>query len=132
MYKMLLEEIQWAIDENEPYAFTHFLILSKTYQEIASTVDDEGDNTRKHKKQKKSSKQGSAETFYFHPEDEVLHRNAVAFGDFEYVKGAADSQSDSKRTFQELGIKPKGHMILLEAGKLDGAIKDMKAYFGQE
>ena len=132
MYKMLLEEIQWAVDEKEPYAFTHFLILSKTYQELESKIDEEDDSTRKHKKQKKANRQGDLETYYFHPEDEILHRHAAAFGDFDYIKDTADGQSDSKRTFQELGIKPKGHMILVEAARLEGAIKDMRAYFGQQ
>ena len=132
MFQMLMEEIQWAIEENEPYSFTHFLLLSKTYQEIASTVDEEGESTPKTKKQKKVSTNGASETFYFHPEDEVLHKHAVAFGDFDYLKSGTDSQSDSKRTFQELGIKPKGHMILIEASKLEIAIKDMKSYFGQQ
>ena len=131
MYKMLLEEIQWAVEEKEPYTFTHFLILSKTYQEMESMVDEEDDGTRKHKKQKKANKKGSSETFYFHPEDEVLQKHATAFGDFDYAKEAAEGQSDSKRTFQELGIKPKGHLILIEAARLEGAVKAMQAYFGQ-
>ena len=132
MYKMLLEEIQWAIDEKEPYAFTHLLILSKTYQELESKIDEEDDSTRKHKKQKKTKSKGSLETFYFHPEDEVLHRYAAAFDNFDYVKDTADGQSDSKRSFQELGIQPKGHMILVEAAKFEAAIKDMQAYFSQK
>ena len=143
MYKMLLEEIQWAVEEKEPYAFTHFLILSKTYQEVASNSDEEDDSAPKAKKQKKSRKERyrekqrernggiGGEIFYFHPEDEVLHKNALEFVDFDYVKNPADSQSDSKKTFQELGIKPRGHMILLEAAKLESAITDMTAYFGQ-
>ena len=131
MYKMLLEEIRWAVEEKEPYAFTHFLIMSKTYQELNSIVDEEDDSTRKHKKRKKTKRNGSLETFYFHPEDEILHNHAAAFGDFDYIKDA-DGQSDSKRAFQELGIKPKGHMILVDATNFEGAIKDMQAYFGQQ
>ena len=131
MYKMLLEEIQWAIEEKEPYAFTHFLLISKTYQELESQADEEDDSTRKHKKQKKTNTNGNVETFYFHPEDKVLHKHTAAFGDFDYVKEKADGHSDSKRTFHELGIKPKGHMILIEAARFETAIKDIQAYFGQ-
>ena len=127
MYKMLLEEISWAIEENEPYDFTHYLILSKTYQEIASLLDEE--DTPKSKKQKKASKKGASETFYFHPEDELLQRYALCFGSYEYlVEGA---RSDSKRTFQELGIKPEGHMILIEANKFEAAVKGLQEYFSQ-
>ena len=125
MYKMLLEEISWAIEEKEPYDFTHYLILSKTYREIASALDQE--DAPKSKKQRKASKKGSSEVFYFHPEDEVLQRYASGFASYEYlVEGA---ESDSKRTFQELGIKPEGHMILIEANKFEAAVKGLQEYF---
>lgn len=132
MYKMLLEEIQWAVEEKEPYTFTHFLLISKTYQEEESAIDEDYESTRKHKKQKKAKRKAGSETFFFHPEDEVFHKHAVAFGDFGYTKEATDGQSDSKRAFQELGIKPKGHMILIEAGRFEGAVKAMQAYFSQD
>ena len=127
MYNMLLEEISWAIEEKEPYDFTHYMIFSKTYREVASALDKE--DAPKQKKQKKAGKKGSSETFYFHPEDEVLQRHAAAFGSFGYLKEAAGS--DSKRAFQELGVKPEGHMILIEAAKFEGAVKALQEYFNQ-
>lgn len=127
MYKMLVEEISWAIEEKEPYDFTHYLILSKTYREIASILDEE--DTPKSKKQKKASKKGNSELFYFHPEDEVLQRHASCFGSYEYL--AEGVGSDSKRTFQELGIKPEGHMILIEANKFEAAVKELQEYLSQ-
>ena len=127
MYKMLLEEISWAIEEKEPYNFTHYLILSKTYREIASVLDEE--DTPKSKKQKKASKKGTSEVFYFHPEDEVLQRHALCYGSYEHV--VAGAGSDSKRTFQDLGIQPEGHMILIEANKFEAAIKGLQEYFSQ-
>jgi len=127
MYQMLLEEISWALEEKEPYNFTHFLVFSKTYKEVASTLDEE--DHPKQKKQKKGGKKGSSETFYFHPEDEVLQRHALASSSFEYLKEAGGS--DAKRTFQELGIKPEGHMILIEAAKFEAAVKALREYFKQ-
>ena len=128
MYKMLLEEISWALEEKEPYSFTHYLILSKTYKEVTSILEDE--TTHKHKKQKKvPGKKGAEEVFYFHPEDEVLHEYADLYGDFEYKKEA--SQSDSKRAFQELGIKPQGHIILIQNTRFEDAVKAVQRYFGQ-
>ena len=124
---MLLEEISWAIEEKEPYDFTHYMIFSKTYREVASALGEE--DAPKQKKQKKAGKKGSSETFYFHPEDEVLQRHAAASGSFDYLKEAAGS--DSKRTFQELGVKPEGHMILIEAAKFQGAVKALQEYFNQ-
>ena len=124
MYTMLLEEIAWALEEKEPYTFTHYLILSKTYAEVASKLDTEDDRP---KKKKKSAGQGK-ELFYFHPEDEIFQRHAAGYGSFPYARPQEDGQSDSKRAFQELGIKPQGHCILLEAAKFEAAVKDVAEY----
>ena len=123
MYSMLLEEIQWALEEKEPYTFTHYLILSKTYKEVASKLDEEDDRP---KKKKKAS--GSSEVFYFHPEDEVFQRHTLCQGSFDYSTKQDEGHSDSKRAFQELGIKPQGHMMLIEAGKFKTAVKDVAEY----
>lgn len=122
MYTMLLEEIYWAMEEKEPYTFSHYLILSKTYREVASKLDEE--DSRPQKKKKKVSAQGN-NLFYFHPEDEVFERHAICNGSFEYSNQQAEGQSDSKRAFQELGIRPEGHLILIEAAKFERAVKDV-------
>lgn len=127
MYEMLREEVTWAIEEKEPYEFTHYLVFSKTYREVASALDEE--DTPKSKKQKKASKNGLSEVFYFHPEDEALQKHSVLSGSFEYLKEAGGS--DAKRTFQELGIKPEGHMILIEAAKFEAAVRGLEEYFSQ-
>lgn len=124
MYTMLLEEIQWALEEKEPYSFTHYLILSKVYTEVASALDEEDDRP---KKKKKSSSQ-DVDLLYFHPEDEVLKRHSLCHGGYDYTVPRDDGHSDSKRAFQELGIRPQSYAILLEAAKFEGAVKDMTEY----
>ncbi|CAG8622577.1 7894_t:CDS:2, partial [Diversispora eburnea] len=57
MYKMLKEEIQWA---NESYEFEWYLIISKTYREVASTIDEEMNL--------------EPTIFYFHAEDEIIEQ----------------------------------------------------------
>ncbi|KAI5273662.1 hypothetical protein E4T47_03182 [Aureobasidium subglaciale] len=123
MYTMLQEEIQWAIDEKEPYNFTHYLILSKTYTEVESKLD-----AQENRPQKKGKKQEDTMTFYFHPEDEALHRFGVGHGNFDHDKVAEDGASDAKRAFQEAGIRPQGHLILIEAAKFNDAIKGVGEY----
>lgn len=123
MYGMLIDEIEAAVEDKEPYEFTHYLILSKTYHEIESTLDQE-DAPR----QKKSKAAKNRETFYFHPEDEVLQKHALVFGSYEYTKDEGDGMADSKRAFQEMGIKPQGSMILIEASKFEGAVNAIKEY----
>ncbi|KFY17072.1 hypothetical protein V492_00932 [Pseudogymnoascus sp. VKM F-4246] len=124
MYSMIVDEIEAAVEDKEPYEFTHYLIVSKTYLEVQSTLDQE-DAPRQKKK-----KQVGKETFYFHPEDEVLQRHAAAHGGWDYTKDEGDSKADSKRAFQELGIRPQGHAILIEAAKFDGAVKAVGEYIG--
>ncbi|THX94853.1 hypothetical protein D6D02_10053 [Aureobasidium pullulans] len=123
MYTMLQEEIQWAIDEKEPYNFTHYLILSKTYTEVESKLD-----AQENRPQKKGKKQQEALTFYFHPEDEALQRFSVGSGNFDHDKVGEDGASDAKRAFQEAGIRPQGHLILVEASKFNDAIKGVGEY----
>ena len=122
MYKMLSEEISWAVEEKEPYEFTHYLVFSKTYQEIASVLD--GEDTHHSKKQKKAMKSSTSDIFYFHPEDETIQEFSTAHGSFAYLKEV--SESDSKRVFQEIGIKPQGHMILIEAKKFNDVVKALQ------
>ncbi|RAK99522.1 protein-transporting protein BCP1 [Aspergillus ibericus CBS 121593] len=126
MYTMLQEEIAWAIQDKEPYNFSHYLIVSKTYEEVESKLDAE--ESRPQKKKKKAAGGEKAERFFFHPEDEVLEKHAVCVGSVEYTHKADEGLSDSKRAFQELGIRTMGSLILLEAGRLEGAVKAMAEY----
>lgn len=123
MYTMLLEEIQWALEEKEPYTFSHYVVLSKTYTEVASRLDIEDDRPKKKKKPA-----AQAEKYYFHPEDEVFHKHATCQGGYDYTTQRDEGHSDSKRAFQELGVKPQGHMVLIEAAKFEGAVQDVAQY----
>ncbi|KAL8700054.1 MAG: hypothetical protein Q9201_005658 [Fulgogasparrea decipioides] len=130
MYRMLLDEISWAIEDKEPYTFSHYLILSKTYLAVPSLLNEE--TNRPKKKLKPKSKKGIDEghsMYYFHPEDEVLQRFASLFGSFDYIKQAAEGESDSKSTFHDFGIKTRGHLILVEAAKFEAAVKALEQEF---
>lgn len=50
MYTMLQEEITWALEEKEPYNFSHYIILSKTYEEVESKLDVQESRPQKKKK----------------------------------------------------------------------------------
>ncbi|KAL3419757.1 protein bcp1 [Phlyctema vagabunda] len=128
MYTMLIDEIEAAVEDKEPYEFTHYLIVSKSYHEIASALDQE--DTPRQKKNKATK--GDKQTFYFHPEDEVLQRHAAAYGAYEYTKDEGDAMADSKRAFQEMGIKAQGSMILIEAAQFEGAVKAIGEYLNPQ
>ncbi|MCJ1351189.1 MAG: Mss4p nuclear export [Icmadophila ericetorum] len=127
MYRMLLEEISWAVEDKEPYTFSHYLILSKTYLEVQSALNQEGERPQK-KKKKGSSREDSKEIFYFHAEDDVLQRHSIAYGGFSYTKEEGDGQADAKRAFQDLGIKPQGHMMLLDASEFERAVQAVENF----
>ncbi|GIZ41611.1 hypothetical protein CKM354_000491000 [Cercospora kikuchii] len=125
MYNLLLEEVELAVKDKEPYDFTHYLIFSKTYAEVNSKLDAEEE--RPSKKGKKSGSANS-ETFYFHAEDEVWQKHALGFSNFEYEKEADEGASDAKRAFTEAGIKPQGHLILIEGKNFQNAVKAVGEY----
>lgn len=124
MYNMLQEEIAWALEDKEPYNFSHYVIVSKNYEEVESKLDMEDE--RPQKKKKRSGK--AEEQVYFHPEDEVLERHALCFGSFEWTHQHDEGHSDSKRAFQEMGIKTGGSLLLIEAARFEGAVKDLTEY----
>lgn len=124
MYNMLLEEIAWAIQDKEPYNFSHYVIISKTYEEVESKLDLE--DSRPQKKKKKGG--DDAPRFFFHPEDEVLERHAACSGTIEYTHKYDEGHSDSKRAFQELGIRTNGSLMLFEAGTFEPTVKAITEY----
>ncbi|KAF5007485.1 hypothetical protein FDECE_6194 [Fusarium decemcellulare] len=119
LYSMLIDEVEAAVEDKEPYEFSHYLILSKTYQELESKLDVENQKRKKAKEE--------AGVYYFHVEDEALQKHAAAYGSFIYTEDSKSS-ADSKRAFQDMGVKPQGHMILIEASKFPGAVKAVNEY----
>ncbi|KAK3502599.1 p21-C-terminal region-binding protein-domain-containing protein [Neurospora crassa] len=113
MWNMMIEEIQDAVDDKEPYEFTHYLVVSRAYVEVESSLDQE-EQKRKRLRDEKGLQ-------YFHPEDEEMRKHAVGAGTYTFTK-EGDS-ADSKRAFQELGVKSQGFMMLIEAGKFKQAVK---------
>lgn len=127
MYSMLVEEISWAVDDHEPYEFSDYIILSKTYSEVQPVVDDDQNPPQKKSKKSKQS-QASCELFYLHPEDEVLHKYAEGHGDFAYTREEKGDAPDSKRAFHEFGILPRGHIVHIQASRFDGAVKAINEF----
>ncbi|KUI68167.1 Protein BCP1 [Cytospora mali] len=123
MYSMLVDEIEAAVEDKEPYEFTHYLVISKSYNEVQSILDGE---TQKRKKAREE-----APMFYFHPEDEVLQKHAVVYGSFPFTKDD-ESVADSKRAFQEMGVRSMGSMMLIEAAKFPEAIKKVTEYLSPQ
>ncbi|KAL8910499.1 MAG: hypothetical protein Q9171_004195 [Xanthocarpia ochracea] len=128
MYEMLLEEIEWAVDDKEPYTFTHYLIWSKIYHAVPSTLDETTNRPLKKMKPVSSKDVDDGQSmYYFHPEDEVLHRYAMLHGNFDYKTPVPEG--DSRNAFQDFGVTPHGHLILLDATALKTAVQALKVEF---
>ncbi|AEO66679.1 15365ccb-2dd3-44db-b049-5fcdd3597833 [Thermothielavioides terrestris] len=121
MWTCMIDEIEAAVEDKEPYEFTHYLVVSRTYHEVASSLD------QSERKQKKAREEPALQ--YFHPEDEEMRKHAVAAGTYEFTKGG-EAVADSKRAFQEMGIKSCGFMMLIEADKFQGAVQAIAEYVG--
>ncbi|ORX77083.1 hypothetical protein BCR32DRAFT_329069 [Anaeromyces robustus] len=118
MFRMLLEEIQWAIEDKEPYEFAYYMVLSKLYRMVESKVDkDENAPQTSVKKNKKSkiNPEDLNKVFYFQPEDEIIEKYSVLKIDFRMAKS---TNTDSKRTFYDYGIDPFRRVLIFPADKL--------------
>jgi protein BCP1 len=121
MWTCLVDEIEAAVEDKEPYEFSHYLVVSRTYREVASSLD------QSERRQKKAREEAALQ--YFHPEDEEMRKHAAASGTYDFTK-EGESVADSKRAFQEMGIKPCGLMMLIEADKFQGAVQAIGEYIG--
>ncbi|KAI0075925.1 hypothetical protein K474DRAFT_1663691 [Panus rudis PR-1116 ss-1] len=111
MYRMLSDEIKWAIDDNEPYRFTHFILISRIYRlsaEEAAELEARAPRTKRHKGALPTSGGG---VFSFHPEDEVISKFASHTIDYSFT----NSQPREKDSF---GLDTGGRLMLIPAEKL--------------
>ena len=130
MYRMLDEEITWAVEDKEPYSFTHYLVVSKVYKEKAqkTQIGFAEPDAPTQKKAKFSSTLEVQETSEdFHPEDQVLRSHARTFTDFHYQMGQVAQTSGLARAMQDLGLRPQGHLILCNALDFQTAVKSMNS-----
>lgn len=102
--------------------FDYYLVISKAFTEEESQLDLEDKRPAK-----RGKFQNPKETYLFHTEDEVFHEFAEYKAYYEFSKSAQDS--DSRRTFQDYGIFPKGHVYLLKGENMQPAIKALEQKF---
>lgn len=128
MYQMFIDEMASAGDE---FQFDYYLIPSRVNQILASTVDKEfedEDESEQRKRVKKSQKGSTPATFdYVYYEDEVLEKNALAHGYFEYTHKNVDA--DGRRVFNDYAVDPKLSLILIEKSALSKAVAQMAETF---
>lgn len=122
MYRMLTEEMEKAEDSHEKYEFDWFVVVSKIYKMVGSTVDEDAEQQSKKKKATKGE-----EFDYFHYEDLVLEENAKYHRHYAYTNQR--QETDSRRVFTEYGIDPRLSLLLLDKKGLAKSVGEMADKF---
>ncbi|KAI0761168.1 p21-C-terminal region-binding protein-domain-containing protein [Trametes elegans] len=111
MYRMLADEIQWALDDNEPYDFTHLLLLSRVYRLTASEAAELHAASPRTKRQRPSEPTQGAGVYPFHPEDDIIRKFATHTLDYAWTH-AQPREDDA------FGLDTGGRMMLIPANRL--------------
>ncbi|CAJ0630124.1 14055_t:CDS:2 [Entrophospora sp. SA101] len=106
LYKMLQEEIEDAIEDNKPFEFEWFLIITKVYKEVESMTDKELEEEQQIGKRKKTKLNSDYQL------------------NFKLTK--KPSESDSKRSFYDFGILPSLKIFLLHKNKFKKLVTDLE------
>ncbi|KAF9133078.1 Mss4p nuclear export [Mortierella sp. 14UC] len=120
MWRMMLEEVKWAIDEGLPFNFEYYLLMSPTYHEVAPKIDLDDEAPKPTKKKTKTSE---PTTFFFHPEEEMLQQFAEFTQDFKLT--TPPTVAESKNTFEDYGIAPARRMMLIHKTKIPEVVQLM-------
>ncbi|KAF8227317.1 hypothetical protein L208DRAFT_1297567, partial [Tricholoma matsutake] len=133
MYRMLSNEVKWAIDDvrHEPYTFSHLLFLSRTYH-LTSDEESALFNSAPSSKKSKRSKAPPAQhldmesppdgIYPFHPEDEYIKKFAIYSVDYT----TAPAELREKDAF---GLDMRGRMMLVPADRFPQLVEKMSEVY---
>ncbi|KAK4052242.1 Mss4p nuclear export [Microbotryomycetes sp. JL221] len=142
MYKMLVEELQWAREDGEPYHFSHLLFLSRVFiasmnqldqdpnAGLMSTEENQIKSTSKTSKKAKkgqhvdSQTKDEEQTWMYHPEDEVIAR----YAQHQHVFKFSHSNKQSNAEQDSFGVLTKGQLMLIPWLKFENVVKEMEEY----
>jgi len=126
MYKLLSDEIRWAIEENEPYQFSHYLCISRTYR---ISEDDENamegvESTAPPAKRQKSApnKPHGLRTYSYHSEDELWEKFGSHVLDFKFTRQVP-------RDAESIGADTAGKLMLLPAEQFPLLVTEMQVKY---
>ncbi|KAF8642846.1 hypothetical protein AX16_009354 [Volvariella volvacea WC 439] len=135
MYKMLKDEMQWAIDDGEPYTFSHLIIISRSYHLTAEEESSISTNTPVKPSASKRAKKAAANAatginrptdglYPFHPEDECTKQFATHTLNYPYSNNNEPREKDS------FGLDVRGRVMLVPGGRFEELITRMQAEYG--
>jgi protein BCP1 len=123
MYKMLVDEMKWANDEEEPYLFDSFLFISRGYRISAEEATDL--TPRVAKRAKFSAERDTslnAQVHPFHPEDSIIAKFASFSVEFEFPR-------NEERRPDDFGLDVVGQIMLVPATRFQDLVSAISAAF---
>lgn len=117
MYKMLGDELQNAVQENEPYRFDNFIVVSRCFR----FNDDDENATGTNNPSKKQKRKGGTLRPY-HAEDECIGKVASAQTEYEYT-------NKIPREEDSFGVDLAGRVTAFPQSKLDSLLSLMQEAF---
>jgi len=103
------------------------MFISKTYKEVTSSIDEDGEEPqlKKVKASSSSSAEAPSETFYFQSEDEIIAKYAEYQYDFKFTNKEKEQAADSRRAFSDFGIAPARKLLLVHKSKFNDMVNEI-------
>ena len=131
MHASMLKEIGWAVEDNEPYKFSHLVYLSKCF----TLMDEDADEAPSlkgsaGKKQKRPKQRAPKEQQYCNFEDSLLEQAATL--KFNYPIQLGGDGSLTERPTLETGEKllPYRTVMVIPMDRVAGVVAQMEQAFG--
>ncbi|KAJ2879878.1 Mss4p nuclear export [Coemansia aciculifera] len=116
MLKMLVEELEWAVADGEPYEFEHYVLLAPMYRETEAIDDGEGGAKKR---------TGPAIDAYAHAEDEFIEEFACA--KFDYKFSRSKRVAESRNSFADTGLAPSRRCLVIHKSKMPALIARLES-----
>lgn len=118
MYKMLADELRWAVEEDEPFDFKYYLILARTYHLSSEELEILGKDSDRSKRRKGQT--NAADTpHFFHPEDEQFQRASTHFIHYQFTNA-------QPRGVDAFGLDTRGCLMLVPGNRLQNLISELQ------
>ncbi|KAJ7505739.1 p21-C-terminal region-binding protein-domain-containing protein [Mycena galericulata] len=128
MYRMLGDEIKWALGDGEPYAFTHLLFVSRAYHLSPAEEEALANRAPSHRSKKPKKQKGARMAmqdappdgiYPFHPEDALIREHAL------HALYYALSADPAPREPDAFGLDVRGSLMLVESARWDALVARM-------
>lgn len=148
MYRMLQEELQWAVEDKEPYNFSHLLFLSRVFLSSTAALEDDPNAALeqaivaeaglrssqvaapKKKKQRKGAtkdERDDEKVWMYHPEDEFIQKFAEHRHVYNYTRSRRQGSDGAGDDF---GVEQRGQLMLVPWSKFAEVVAGMEDFVG--